>query len=115
MSGKSSGNALMTVAAISAIALTGGAAAGIVAPALLGAGLVGAAPAVASGYAMKTAAKATENAKKLQGSLLKPISTPQVAPTPDSATVQAQRANTLTQLQQRSGRASTLLTNQFGG
>jgi hypothetical protein len=53
--------------------------------------------------------------QKLQNNLLKPISTPQVAPTPDSAAVQAQRANTLTQLQQRSGRASTLLTNQFGG
>jgi hypothetical protein len=58
----------------------------------------------------------------LQNSLLKPISKPQVAPTPDNAAVQQQRANSLIQLQQRSGRASTLLTNQgpsanntFGG
>ena len=36
-------------------------------------------------------------------------------PTVDNEAVQQQRANTLTQLQQRSGRASTLLTNQFGG
>lgn len=105
----------MTAAAIAAIAVTGGAAAGVVAPALLGAGLGGAAAGAATGYAMKASSKASENAKKLQGSLLKPISTPQVAPTPDSATVQTQRMNTLTQLQQRSGRASTLLTNQFGG
>jgi len=51
----------------------------------------------------------------LQNDLLKPISKPQVAPTTDNTAVQRQRANTLLQLQQRSGRASTLLTNQFGG
>jgi hypothetical protein len=65
-------------------------------------------------------AKRAQNA--LQNNLLKPISTPKIAPTVDNAAVQQQRANSLVQLQQRSGRASTLLTNQgasanntFGG
>ena len=53
--------------------------------------------------------------KKLQSSLIKPISTPQVMPTVDNAVVQKTKANELMQLQNRSGRASTVLTNQFGG
>ena len=112
MSGKSSGTGagLGAIAGIALAPLTGGASLALAATAgaSLGAG-VGSAK---DKFVDRPMAKAQ---RQFQNNLLKPISTPQVAPTPDSATVQAQRANTLTQLQQRSGRASTLLTNQFGG
>jgi hypothetical protein len=63
----------------------------------------------------QAAAQQKRAQQALTNSLIKPISTPKVAPTPDNAAVQQQRANNLLQLQQRSGRASTLLTNQGAG
>ena len=65
--------------------------------------------------AKQDAAQASRAQKALRNDLLKPISTPQVMPTADNAAVQKAKANELTQLQNRSGRASTVLTNQFGG
>jgi hypothetical protein len=108
------GNALMTLGAIAAVAATGGAALGVIGPTLAAgavtSGVVGAA------VGNNLVKKATGGAlNKLNNSLLKPISKLQVMPTVDNEAVQQQRANSLTQLQQRSGRASTLLTNQFGG
>ena len=112
MSAKSAGTgaALGLIGGLALAPFTGGVSLGLMATA--GASLGAEAAMAKDKFIDQPAAKAQ---KQLQNSLLKPISTPQVAPTPDNAAVQTQRANTLTQLQQRSGRASTLLTNQFGG
>jgi hypothetical protein len=108
------GNALMTLGAIAAVAATGGAALGVIGPALAAGGVASGVAGAAVGNNMVN--KATGGAlNKLNNSLLKPIFKPQVMPTVDNEAVKQQRTNTLTQLQQRSGRASTLLTNQFGG
>jgi hypothetical protein len=98
-------SALALAAAVATAPMTGGTSLAMI-PGALAIGASGAKS--ASGQA-----KRAQNA--LQNNLLKPISKPQVMPTVDNEVVQQQRANTLTQLQQRSGRASTLLTNQFGG
>lgn len=62
-------------------------------------------------------ADAEKAQKKLAGSLAQPIQQPKVLPTIDSQAVQSARNNRLVQLQAKSGRASTILTNSntFGG
>lgn len=62
----------------------------------------------------QAAAQAKRESTALRNNLIKPI-TPVTMPTVDNAAVQKAKANELTQLQNRSGRASTVLTNQFGG
>lgn len=98
-------SALVLATAVATAPMTGGASLAMI-PGALAIGASGVKS--ASGQA-----KRAQNA--LQNNLLKPISKPQEMPNVDNEAVQQQRANTLTQLQQRSGRASTLLTNQFGG
>lgn len=84
-------------------------------------GPVGAAVGAGLGTAVGSTIGAQQDAKRQQktlaGQLMQPIKTPRVLPTIDSKTVEAARNNKLFQLQNRSGRGSTILTNSstFGG
>lgn len=117
MSGRGgAGQGLQTIGALAAAAAITAGSAGTLSP--VAAVIVGTAGIGTAAAGTKISNDAASQAqKKLQNSLLQPISTPKVAPTPDNEAVQRQRSDTLLALQNRSGRASTLLTNQntFGG
>lgn len=105
------GKALTIAAGLAAVAATGGAAAGLVAPGLAAAAGGGAVAAGTTGLSVSSSAKAAQSLKR---SILKPISNTKPLPTIDDEAVKAARNNELISLQQRSGRASTQLSQIQG-
>lgn len=115
--GGGTGTALTVLGGAALIAATGGLGAGLVAPALAGAGALGGAAAIAKGVS-STASAAKKELSKVTDRLTGAKKPETIAP-PRTEDLKKAKLSKLVSLQQRSGRASTLLTdvtgNKFGG